>query len=304
VIKNCLVLAACVGLLTFLALPFPHVNGAGAGKYQVVADWLKVPTDIKLGPVSAVAHDSADRLYVFHRGKRPILVFDKDGRFLRSWGDEQIKFAHGLRLDADENVWVTDIAFHQVIKYDREGKVLMTLGTKGEKGDGNGQFNKPTDVAVARSGDIYVSDGYGNSRVVKFSKDGKFIKTWGKKGKGPGEFNLPHAICLDAKGQVCVGDRENSRVQIFDPEGTFVAEWKEGGSPYGLLVAGTRMFVVDGVRSHVTVLDAAGKAVGGWGDRGKEPGQFATPHWASIDSKGAIYIAEVENARVQKFVAK
>src|SRR5262249_36121475 len=148
-------------------------------------------------------------------------------------------------------------------------------------------------------------DGYGNSRVLKFSKDGKLLKQWGKKGKGEGEFNLPHAICLDDKGRVYVGDRENNRVQVFDADGKFLAQWKEGGAPDGLFVTGDGgLLVADGRAAWVKVLDRDGKALGRWGEKGKGPGQFDTPHMLCVDSHGAVYVAEIGNKRMQKFVAR
>lgn len=280
-------------------------KGERVPRYEVVAAWPRLPDGLKLGPVSAVAADASDRIYVFHRGgKQPILVFDKDGKFLRSWGDGLVKTAHGLRIDRDNNVWITDIGTHQVTKFDSQGKVLLTLGKKDQPGDGQDQFNKPTDVTVAASGEIYVSDGYGNSRVVKFSKEGKFVKEWGKRGTGEGEFNLPHAIFLDAHGKVYVGDRENNRVQIFDADGKFLGQWKESGAPYGLfLTAAGRMLVADGRARAVTVLDAEGKRIGRWGEKGVGPGQFAAPHWVCTDTRGAVFVADTGNQRVLKFAA-
>jgi DNA-binding beta-propeller fold protein YncE len=271
--------------------------------YRPVPGWPQLPDDLKLGPVSAVATDAADRVFVFHRGPRPVLVFDRDGRFLRSWGDGLVKTAHGLRIDHENNVWVTDIGNHQVLKFDAAGKLLLSLGKKGEPGDGPDRFNKPTDVAVAPTGDFYVSDGYGNSRVVKFSRDGKFLKEWGKKGRREGEFDLPHAICLDAKGRVYVGDRENNRVQVFDADGRFLTLWKDSGAPFGLALAGDRLFVADGRAQRINVLDLEGKALGHWGSKGTAPGQFLMPHMLCVDSRGAVYVAEVDGRRVQKFVA-
>src|SRR5262249_15247123 len=161
---------------------------------------------------------------------------------------------------------------------DAEGKLLLTLGKKDEPGDTRDQFNKPTDVAVARSGEFYVSDGYGNSRVVKFSKDGKYLKEWGRNGTGAGEFNLPHAICLDSKGRVLVGDRENNRVQVFDADGKFIAQWKESGAPYGLFLTGQgKLFVADGRANGVRMLDDQGKAMAKWGEKGMGAGQFVMP---------------------------
>ncbi len=300
-----------LALVTLLLLPLleaAHSVGRSADAipdYQPVAGWPKLPENLKLGSVSAVATDSADRVYVFHRGKQPILVFDRDGKFLRSWGDDHVKTAHGLRIDHENNVWVTDIGDHRVLKFNAEGKLLLALGKKGTLGEGPDLFNKPTDVAVAPTGEFYVSDGYGNSRVVKFSREGKFLKQWGKKGTGAGEFDLPHAICLDKKGQVYVGDRENNRIQVFDAAGKFLAQWKESGAPYGLFLTGEgRMFVADGRAHWVKVLDLKGHALGRWGEKGKGPGQFNVPHMLCVDSRGAVYVAEVDGQRVQKFVAR
>jgi sugar lactone lactonase YvrE len=269
--------------------------------YRPVAGWPQLPPKVELGPVSAVATDSADRVYVFHRGPKPVLVFDRDGKFLRSWGDEHIKTAHGLRIDAGGNVWVTDIGNHQVMKFDTEGKLLLALGKKGEAGDAPDRFDRPTDVAVAAGGEFYVTDGYGNARVMKFDRDGKLLKQWGKKGTAEGEFNLPHAVCLDAKGRVYVGDRENNRIQVFDADGRFLAQWKESGAPYGLFRAGDRWFVADGRAHWVRVLDADGKPLARWGEKGTAAGQFLLPHMLCVDSKGSVYVAEVTGKRIQKF---
>jgi DNA-binding beta-propeller fold protein YncE len=270
-----------------------------------VAGWPQLPAGLELGQVSAVATDAADRVYVFHRGQRPILVFDRDGAFLRSWGDDQVKTAHGLRVDADGNVWVTDIGHHLVMKFDAEGKRLLSLGKKDQPGDGPDQFDRPTDVAVSPSGAFYVADGYGNSRVLKFSKEGKLLTQWGKKGRGDGEFRLPHAICLDGRGRVYVGDRENDRVQVFDADGRFLARFTASGAPYGLFLTGEgRLFVADGRAHWVKVLDLEGRVLGRWGEKGQGPGQFLVPHAVCVDSHGAVYVAEVDGRRVQKFRAK
>jgi DNA-binding beta-propeller fold protein YncE len=272
--------------------------------YRVVPGWPQLPPDFKFGQVSAVATDSADRVYVFHRGKHPIMVFDRDGKFLHSWGDDLVKTAHGLRIDRNDNVWVTDIGHHLVMKFDTTGKLLMTLGKKDEPAATHDQFNRPTDVAITPGGDFYVADGYGNSRVVKFSKEGKYLMEWGKKGTGRGEFNLPHAICLDGQGRVYVGDRENNRIQVFDAEGKFLAQWKEGGAPFGLFrTSDGRLFVADGRADWVMVLDPHGKALGRWGEKGKGHGQFSLPHALCVDRHGAVYVTEITNQRVQKFVA-
>jgi DNA-binding beta-propeller fold protein YncE len=293
--------AALLALLATFSTP---ADEPSFPDYKPVVGWMKLPSDIKLGPVSAVATDPDDRVYVFHRGKHPILVFDRDGTYLRSWGDDHLKTPHGLRIGPDRNVWVTDIGNHQVLKFDPEGKLLLSLGKKGMPGTAPDQFDRPTDVAVTPTGEFYVSDGYGNSRVLKFSAEGKLLQQWGKKGKGPGEFNLPHAICLDGKGRVYVGDRENERVQVFDADGKFLAQWPESGAPYGLFLTGDRLFVADGRANWIKVLDANGKTVGRWGEKGTAPGQFQMPHMLCVDSRGAVYVAEVDGKRLQKFVAK
>jgi DNA-binding beta-propeller fold protein YncE len=278
------------------AEPFPD--------YRPVPDWAKLPAGLTLGPVSAVATDAADRVYVCHRGPRPVLVFDRDGRFLRSWGDDVLKTPHGLRIDGEGHVWLTDIGNHQILKFDAGGKLLLSLGQKGKPGEATDRFDRPTDVAVAPSGEFYVSDGYGNSRVVKFAKDGTFLKQWGKKGTAAGEFNLPHAIVRDGQGRLYVGDRENNRIQIFDTDGRFLAQWTECGAPFGLFLAGDRMFVADGLANWVKVLDRTGKPLGRFGEPGRGPGQLQLPHMLCVDAHGAVYVAEVNGRRVQKFVPR
>jgi DNA-binding beta-propeller fold protein YncE len=303
--KRMPILLTSLAVVSLVAMIGTSADKPGAlPAYRVVPGWPELPDNIKLGQVTAVATDAADRVYVFHRAKNPILVFDKKGKFQRSWGDGQVKTAHGLRLDHDNNVWITDIGSHLVMKFNAEGKLLLTLGKKDEAGDTPDKFNKPADVAVAPSGEFFVADGYGNSRVVKFAKDGKYLKEWGKKGTGEGEFNLPHVICLDGKGRVYVGDRENNRIQVFDADGKFIAQWKESGAPFGLFLNEERVFVADGRGNVVNVLDLQGKSLGRWGEKGMGPGQFNLPHWVCVDSKGAIYVAEVTGQRVQKFEAK
>jgi DNA-binding beta-propeller fold protein YncE len=295
-----------------LSILGPIVLHATAGEpapaapaYRPVPGWPVVPTAIRFGEVSGVATDSSDRVFVFHRGEHPVVVFDRDGKFLRSWGDGLVKKAHGLRIDREDNVWITDIGDHLVRKFDRNGVLRMTVGRQGEPGDGPDQFDQPTDVAITPDGSFYVADGYGNARVVRFAPDGRWIAQWGRRGKGRGEFHLPHAICLDDRGRVYVGDRENERVQVFDPDGGFLAEWTEGGAPYGLFLSRERrLFVADGRENRVTILDADGKSLGHWGTPGSAPGRFALPHAVCIDGRGDVYVAEVHGRRVQKFTAR
>src|SRR3954471_24242292 len=172
--------------------------------YRVVTDFPQLPPSIVLGAVSAVAENSKGQIFVFHRGEHPILILDQNGKLIRSFGDGLFTLAHGLRIDADDNIWVTDASNHTLIKFSPDGVPLLKLGEKDVPGEDASHFNKPTDIAFAANGDFYISDGYGNSRIVKFDKDGKFLKAWGKKGSASGEFNLPHAVQLDPEGRVYV----------------------------------------------------------------------------------------------------
>ena len=266
--------------------------------------FLTLPKSVKLGQCSAVDFDSRGRLYVFHRGKQPILCFDRNGRFVRSWGDKLIGKAHGLRVDPDDNVWVTDIRHHTVFKFSPKGKLLLSLGQVDRPGRGTNQFNKPTDVAFGPKGEIYVADGYGNSRVMKFTANGKFLTSWGKPGKGRGEFDLPHSILVDSKGRVLVGDRENDRVQVFDSNGKLLTIWT-GFAPYGMeFDRNGTLFVADGRANAVLQVSPTGKVIGKWGRKGKRAGEFNMPHMLATDAKGDLYIAEVGGKRIQKLIRK
>ena len=220
---------------------YPHEGGLL--KYRVNIRFGEEPEDTmpngwKFGRVSAVATDSAGNVYVFQRGKKadPLIVFDSAGRYLRSWGRGMFGNPHGLRVDRNDNVWVTDNGDHQVMKFTSTGKLLLTLGIKGKAGTDDRTFNRPTDIAFAPNGDFYVSDGYGNSRVVKFSRDGKYLFAWGKPGKGPGEFQVPHSVAVDSKGTVYVSDRENNRIQIFDSDGHYLRQWTHLGATQSIFI--------------------------------------------------------------------
>jgi DNA-binding beta-propeller fold protein YncE len=300
-----------VGLATFAVLGSAVLfGGAGQGAktpaFHPVPNAFRLPEDFTFGGVTGLATDAEDRLYVFHRAKKPIAVFDRDGTFLRGWGDENVKTAHGIRIDRDGNIWTTDLGTHEVIKYDPTGKVLLRLGTKNTPGESPQHFNKPADIAFAPNGDVYVADGYGNSRVAQFDKTGKFLRAWGKKGKGEGEFNLPHALVYDVTtDRLYVGDRENKRVQIFDPKGTFLGQWRNTGHPYGLFLhQAKQFFVACGPSSDVRQMDLEGMVLARWGTKGMDAGQFELPHGICVDSRGVLYVAEVAGKRVQKFVAK
>lgn len=265
--------------------------------------FLQLPAGFVLGECSAVAVNQKGEIYLFHRGPRPILCFDANGKLLRAWGDDLIKSAHGLRLDRDENVWVTDVVGHRVYKFDPTGLQLLVLGT-GEPGAANDQFNKPTDIAFGLNDEVYISDGYGNSRVLKFDQEGKLLTTWGTAGKKPGQFDLPHSIVVDRQGRVLVGDRENDRIQVFDANGKWLATWK-GFAPYGMAFdADGVLFVADGRAAQILQLDEQGKVKRRWGREGTEPGQFQMPHMLAFDADGDLFVAEVDGKRMQKFARR
>jgi len=292
-----------LGVLFCSLLLMSPVRGEDQLQYEPVAEFPQLPPEYPLGHCSAVAVNRKDEVYLYHRGKHPIICVTAEGKLLRSWGDNLIGKAHGIRLDHQDNVWVTDIGRHRVFKFDPFGKLLLALGT-GKSGAGDDQFNQPTDLAFGVNGDVFISDGYGNSRVQKFAADGHFLKSWGTRGRKTGEFNLPHSLLFDVKGRLLVGDRENDRVQIFDTEGQFLEAWP-GFAPYGLAIdrAG-RIFVADARASQVLRLDAAGQVVQRWGKKGTVPFEFDLPHMLAFDSHDNLYLAEVGNMRFQKFVKK
>jgi DNA-binding beta-propeller fold protein YncE len=280
------------------------VQAAEKIEFVPVPGFPQVPAGVSLGKCSAVAVDSHSRVYLLHRGKLPILCFDRDGSFVRGWGDDFLHTPHGIRVDRDDNIWVTDIGNHLVLKFSPQGKLLLSLGTANKPGLGLDQFNKPSDVAFGPADDVYVSDGYVNSRVMQFDARGKFVKTWGKPGNGPGEFDLVHAIKIDSRQRVLVADRENERIQVFNLDGELLTVWK-GYAPYGIDIDrdGT-IFVADVVAHHIIQLDDTGKIVHVWGSKGDQPGQFQAPHMLAVDSAGNLFVAEVDGMRMQKFVRK
>jgi len=212
--------------------------------FRPVENWAQLPQGVQWGQVISVKPDAQGNLWVFHRSEPPILEFDASGRFIKSFGGGMFVQPHGLEIDRDGNIWTTDQNAkdgkgEQVTKFSPDGKVLMTLGKAGVAGSGPDMFSGPCDVAIAPNGDIFVADGHGgdtNARVVKFTKDGKYVKEWGKKGTGQGEFDTLHSMAMDSKGRLFVADRGNSRIQIFDQDGKFLAEWKQFGRPSGLYI--------------------------------------------------------------------
>ena len=287
--------------------------GSGKFTYEVIVDWAKLPKGWSFLEVADVAVDSQDRVYVFSRGEHPMMVFDRDGNFLASWGEGFFKRPHGITIGPDDTLYCVDDVDHTVSKFTLEGQVLMTLGTPGKAApfQGGDPFNRPTKVALdPGTGDIYVADGYGNARVHKYSPDGKYLLSWGESGSDPGQFNLVHSVCTDKDGLVYVADRENHRIQIFDSNGKYRTQWNNMHRPCGLYIDSNR----DGLcyigeigpglpinKDYpnlglcISIYNLEGERLARLGDirTGEKPNQFWAPHGVAMDSHGDLYIGEV-----------
>ncbi len=339
-----------------LAVTLVFVTGLGTGveafaqvlpnPYRAVDGWAQLPDGRKMGAVGGVTVDregehiwAVVRCYQTDWPARfgnecldsdldPILEFDLEGNVVESFGSGMFIWPHGIDVDQDGNVWVTDAVGaartpegtrgHQVIKFSPDGEVLMTLGTPGVPGDGPSSFNAPSDVVVADNGDIFVADGHGNdtnNRVVKFSSDGTFIKTWGQTGYGPGEFRTLHAIAIDSRGRVFVGDRSNNRIQIFDQDGNFLSSWTQFGRPSGIFFdKNDQIYVADsesddvqnpGWEMGIRIGDARTGWVNAfilypWGDPRKTTGNGA--EFVAVDRDGNLYGGEPRPRTLQKYV--
>ncbi|HEY6339978.1 MAG TPA: peptidyl-alpha-hydroxyglycine alpha-amidating lyase family protein [Bryobacteraceae bacterium] len=294
-----------------------HATNNLPDPYRNVENWAQLPSGMEWGQVISAYPDAHGNIWVFHRKDPPILEFDRAGKFIKSFGAGMFKQPHGLTVDRDGNVWVTDQTGQQAIKFSPEGKVLMTLGKAGVAGSGPDTFNGPCDVAVAPNGDIFVADGHGgdtNARVVKFSKDGKFIKAWGKKGSGPGEFDTLHRLAMDSKGRLFVADRGNNRIQIFDQDGNFIAQWRQFGRPSGIFISkDDTLYSVDsqsdqmtnpGVKRGIRIGSAKDGSVKAFIPDDSPNPQIALAEGVSADSSGAIYAAGVSSMGLHKFVKK
>ncbi|HYR84633.1 MAG TPA: peptidyl-alpha-hydroxyglycine alpha-amidating lyase family protein [Terriglobia bacterium] len=281
--------------------------------YVAVAEPLAFPAGTTLaGAAASVAFDSKGHLFVLTRGQPSLYEFDNNGKLIRSFGEGLFTRSHGLKIDKDGNIWATDVGAHTVMKISPQGQVILTLGTKGQRGawDASTQLlNEPNDIAIGSNGDLFVVQGHtpgamGDPRVLKFDKNGKFIKSWGGKGKEPGKFDVAHGIAIDAKGLLWVTDRENQRMQVFDTDGKFVRELKYAGLPCSLDIGNQYIYMVNGFAGQVLRLDLDGKVLAATGKPGKGIGEFGEAHVIAVSPKGEIYVADSVNAAVQKFVKK
>jgi len=304
--------------------------------WRAIDGWAKLPEGREWGSTSAVYTGPNNTLWVAERcgqnscvdkdDVNPVLQFDADGNLLQSFGAGMFTWPHGIHVDGGGNVWITDARGddsrgHQVIKFDANGKELMRLGKAGVAGDGNDEFNQPSDVLIAPNGDIFVADGHGaqgNNRIVKFASDGTFIKTWGTTGAEAGEFRDPHALAMDSKGRLFVGDRGNSRIQIFDQEGTWIATWTQFGRPSGLFIDQYDNLYSADSESHVSWSGnwgwkrgiRIGSIQGGWvtafipdpGQPDAYNGGTTAAEGVAVDDAGNIYGAEVGPRKLRKYV--
>jgi DNA-binding beta-propeller fold protein YncE len=298
----------------------------GALSYEVVEDWEQMPDGMTHPDVAGVAVDSQDRVYLICRGDHPIMVYERDGTFVKSWGQGLFTLrTHGITVGPDDLLYCTDDGDHTVRKFTPDGQLLLTLGTSGVASDtgyvhgdlnsithGGPPFNRPTNLAVAPNGELYVSDGYGNARIHRFTASGELVQSWGQPGIEPGQFHLPHGIAVDRDGRVLVADRENDRVQVFSPEGEFLAMWSDVQRPTQIIIdPEDRLYVSElwwhaGQYSYahgkieqsrpgrVSVFDRDGNVLARWGGPDAcAPGSFVAPHGLSVDSHGDVYVAEV-----------
>jgi hypothetical protein len=318
------------------------VHQAGDRQYELVEGWGQLPDGWEWGQVAGVACDSQDRVHVYTRTEHPYMLFDKAGKMIDHWGEEMLATAHSSYVDPSDSLFLLSHAAHCILKFNTDGKNVLTLGKRGEASDTGytkegrvpgspwlsgsglptvngvgkaaGPFNQPTDVCVASNGDIFVSDGYRNSRFHKFSSSGELLGSWGEPGDAqdlrnskdePYKFHTPHGIWVEGD-RVYVLDRENNRIQIFTTAGEFVDMWTEMERPTDMYVDREGVAYISELEDHVSIRDLQGNVIGRFGsERSNQPGKFWGPHAIWVDSEGSLYVGEVlEGQRLQKFARK
>jgi streptogramin lyase len=297
--------SVAVTLLLFATVVSAAGQSSAPLPYTLAEGWGRLPEGEAWGEVTGVEIDSRGTIIALRRSNPPFVELDRSGKVLKTWGNGMFVWPHGFRIDRDGNLWVTDGRGEkgrgqQVFKLTRDGRVLMTLGTAGVSGEGNDTFNGPCDVAIGANGDIFVADGHVNARVVKFTRDGKFVKAWGKRGTAAGEFNVPHAIAIDSQGRVFVADRGNRRLQIFDQDGKFLDEWTQFGRPSGILITSDDTLYVPDIQDKQGVVVGSAKS-------GVVGGVIAgtLPESVAIDGDGSLYAGETTTGRtLRKFVRR
>jgi DNA-binding beta-propeller fold protein YncE len=299
-----LALAFCLASAAF-AIPLDEALPQASRTYEQVPNWAQLPSGTTWQDMMAVDIDARGDIYALQRTPFKVMVFDSKGRFLRSWGEAlMLPKVHGFRIDREGNAWITDRKLHQVLKFTRDGRLLMALGTKGVAGDNDSKvaLNDPADIAFGPNGEIFVADGEStNTRIVKFSRDGKFLESWGTKGSEPGQLLIPHGIVMDSRGRLFVANRGNKRIEIFDQNGKLLGQIKTKVTPYGLSISRDGIiYVADGTKGSesLSVIDTRNEKI-----LAHIPGLNGS-HMLAVDRKGAIYVAEVRGMSLRKFVRK
>ncbi|MEA2735260.1 MAG: hypothetical protein QOE14_1711 [Humisphaera sp.] len=295
--------------------------------YIVDPDWPRERAEKPWGEMSGAAIDRDGNIWTLNRSETPVQVFSPDGKLLQTWPNEHVKKGHQIRFDRDGHVWITDLVLHVARKFDSSGKLLLTIGTPGESGTDETHLNQPTDIAIAANGDVFISDGYGNNRIVHCDAAGKFIKSWGAMGVKEGEFSLPHSIAIDSQGKLYVADRNNCRVQVFDQSGKFLRAWSGKMVPWTLYITDQDDIYVVGSSPAQWPKRGGGKHLGvpprdqivmrinpnleilNWwafafqpDAKAVKPGELCWVHALTVNSKGDLYLGDIQGKRIQKFL--
>jgi len=293
--------------------------------YIVDTTWPKKPERFKWAQMAGIAVDKQDQIYIFTRSQPTVQVYKTDGTLVRAWFMEESSGSHFIRIGPDGNIWTANISEHVIRKYNTKGKLLLTLGEPGVAGADNGHFDKPTDMAILPNGDIFVSDGYGNRRVVHFDVNGKYVNQWGQEGDRPGQFALPHSIVADSHERLYVAGRENARVQVFDTQGKLLAVWEDLITPWGLCMTKKDEIWISGSsamkdeQGEWLVLPPTDQILMKLNLDGKvllriplkkttvPPGKSGELDWVhaiALDSEGNLYLGDIQGRRAQKFTRK